>query len=247
MSTNRPLIIAHRGAAGEAPENTLAAFNLALEQGCDAIELDVHLSADGELIVCHDNDIDRTTTGAGKISEMTVTELKKYDAGLWFHEKYKNEKLPLLREVFDLVPNGIMINVEIKNIPSYYQGIEQKLLDLLIEKNRVHQVVVSSFDHKCLVRLKQLENDVKIGLLYYTNLIDHKGYSDLLGVPVYSLHPQFSAINQDDIYSATGCGLEVYPWTVNNEKEMKSLIDLGVTGIITDYPGKLKKLLNEQV
>lgn len=245
MSTNRPLIIAHRGAAGEAPENTLASFSLALDQGCDAIELDVHLSADGQLIVCHDDDIDRTTTGKGRISEMSVFELKKYDAGLWFHEKFKNEKLPLLEEVFDLVPKETMINVEIKNIPSYYHGIEQMLLDLMIEKNRVEQVVVSSFDHKCLVRLKQLEKEVKIGLLYYTNLFDHQRYANLLRVPVYSLHPQFEAIHHEDISNATKQGLEVYPWTVNKEEAMKKLIDSGVTGIITDYPGKLKQLLKE--
>lgn len=243
----KPLIIAHRGASGEAPENTLASFHLALEQGCDAIELDVHLSADGELIVCHDDLIDRTTSGTGRIADMTVSELKKYDAGSWFHEKYSGETLPLLEEVFDAVPEEIIVNVEIKNIPSYYQGIERSLHDLMIKKNRIGSVVVSSFDHQCLLRIKQLEPEIKIGLLYYANLTNHRSYAETFGASVFSLHPYFEAIRHDDIGDAEKHGLKVYPWTVNQSEEMEALINAGVSGIITDFPGKLKQLLMTRV
>lgn len=245
MLENKPLIIAHRGASGEAPENTLGSFQLAIDQGCDAIELDVHLSKDGKLIVCHDDSIDRTTNGTGRIAEMSVSELKHYDAGLWFHEKYKGERLPLLEEVFDLVPEKIMINIEIKNIPSYYQGIEQKLLDLMVERNRIENVVVSSFDHQCLLRLKQKRKDVKIGLLYYCNLLNHQGYANSLGAPVFSLHPNHDAILPGDILDAINGGIEVYPWTVNHTEKMTKLIQAQVSGLITDFPGKLKKLLED--
>lgn len=242
-STNAriPLIIAHRGSAGEAPENTLAAFELALRQGCDAIELDIHLSKDDELIVCHDSTVNRTTDGTGVIRQMTVSELQRFDAGRWFHESYAGERLPLLEEVFDLVPVDIMINVEIKET---YEGlIEQRLLHMLRNRNRLSQVVVSSFDHKSLLRLKRSEPDVKIGLLYSQNAVDHSQLADLLGVPVYALHPYSKRIDQEDIVRATSRGLQVYPWTINNEEAMEQAIDSGVSGIITDYPAVLKRIL----
>jgi len=242
MNTRTPLIIAHRGSAGEAPENTMAAFELALRQGCDAIELDIHLSKDGELIVCHDRTIDRTTDGSGAIREMTVTELKQFDAGRWFHEKYAGERIPLLKEVFDLVPQDIMINVEIKE--TYEGQIEERLLQLLRDSNRLAQVVVSSFDHKSLSRLKHIEPEVKIGLLYTMNAVDHNELADLLGVPVYALHPYGKLIDQKDILRATSHGLQVYPWTINTKDAMQQAIDKGVSGIITDFPGVLKQLLS---
>ncbi|MBZ4645997.1 MAG: glycerophosphoryl diester phosphodiesterase [Petroclostridium sp.] len=242
----KPLIIAHRGASGESPENTFASFRLAIEQGCDAIELDVHLSADGELIVCHDDFINRTTNGIGKISDMTVSELKKYDAGIWYHERFKGEKIPLLEEVFDLVPKEVIINVEIKNIPSYYPDIERKLLELMIKKDRIYNVVISSFDHQCLQQIKLLEQEVKIGLLYSSNLAHHRGYANIFEMPVYSLHPYYQSINQQNIIDAINHGLEVYAWTVNEYRDMNKLIDFGVTGIITDFPEKLKKVLTER-
>ncbi|MDQ0896529.1 glycerophosphodiester phosphodiesterase family protein [Paenibacillus sp. V4I7] len=145
--TKQPLlVIAHRGAKGEAPENTMAAFRLGLEQGCDAIELDIHLSKDGEIVVIHDDTMHRTTDISGKVNELTLAELKQADAGRWFHEKYAGERVPLLEEVFDLVPANIMINVEVKY--SYGRKLESALVELMRRKNRIHNVVVSSFDHK---------------------------------------------------------------------------------------------------
>jgi len=242
--THAPLIIAHRGAAGEAPENTLAAFELALRQGCDAIELDIHLSKDDELIVCHDRTIDRTTDGSGAIRDMIVTELKHFDAGQWFHERYAGERIPLLKEVFDFVPEDILINVEIKE--TYEGQIEERLVQLLRDCNRLSQVVVSSFDHKSLRRLSHIEPEVKIGLLYTMNAVDHNELANLLGVPVYALHPYSKLMDREDILRATSHGLQVYPWTINTKAAMQQAIDNGVSGIITDYPGVLKELLSSQ-
>lgn len=239
-----PVVIAHRGAAGEAPENTLAAFKLALEQGCDAIELDIHMSADGQLVVCHDDDIRRTTTGEGLIGEMIVSELKRFDAGLKFHEKYAGEKIPLLEEVFDLVPEHMMINIEIKNIPMYYPKIDQKLLDLMIRRNRMHNVIISSFDHRILRKIKERNPDVKVGLLYHARLAHHRIYAESVGIPVYSIHPNFETLDREDVQDATRHGLTVYPFTVNREEDMRTLVDWGISGIITDYPGRLRSLLN---
>lgn len=242
MKTNDSLmIIAHRGAAGEAPENTLAAFKLGLEQGCTGIELDVHLSKDGEVIVCHDGTLDRTTDSKGVIRDMTVDELKKADAGRWFHEKYAGERVPLLEEVLDLVPPEVQINVEIKG--SYGGETEPALLKLLHRKNRLDSVFVSSFDFVSLELLKSLEPNIRIGQLYSIGIAKHYRMADLIDQPLYSLHPQWSKLTGEAVREAKERGLAVYPWTVNAEETMRQMIEFGVSGIITDYPGRLKKLL----
>jgi len=242
MSNNRkPLIIAHRGAKGSAPENTLGSFRLAMEQGCDAIELDVHLSKDGEIIVCHDFTLDRTTNGAGFIGELTLAEIKRFDAGSWHSEAYRGETVPTLGEVFDLVPETIMINVEVKH---HYDGrLEQKLVALLNECGRLDSVVVSSFDHKSLCRIKRLEPKTRIGLLYSAKLVDPTAYARSFDCEVYSLHPHFSFMDKEDVEKAVANGLAVFPWTANEENDLRKLVDYGVSGIITDYPGRLRALL----
>lgn len=243
MNTNtneRLMVIAHRGAAGEAPENTLAAFALGLEQGCTGIELDIHLSKDGEIIVCHDATIDRTTDRAGAIREQTVEELKRADAGRWFDERFAGERLPLLEEVFDLVPADVRINVEIK---AGTNDLVPALVGLLRRKSRVESVFVSSFDFDVLERVAELEPEAKVGLLYNIRLSKHYRMADLLDCPVYSLHPHWSRMDRQKVREATERGLRVYPWTVNKEEDMRKMIECGVSGIITDYPGRLKKLL----
>ena len=238
----RPLIIAHRGSKGEAPENTLASFALALQQHCDAIELDIHLSRDGVPVVIHDDTVDRTTNGTGKVESMTVDELQALDAGSWFDPRYAGEQIPTLAEVFELVPPSIMINVEIKGISG--GRTEQELLKLLKAYDRIESVVVSSFDHKCLRRLKQADPRIQIGLLYSANFVDHVAVAKLTGIPVYSLHPQADLIAPEDIAAAHEAGLQIYPFTINREEHMKLGIQVGLDGIITDYPARLYKLLH---
>lgn len=244
LTANRPLIIAHRGSKGEAPENTLAAFSLALRQHCDAIELDIHLSRDGVPVVIHDDTVDRTTNGTGAVESMTVGELQALDAGSWFDPSYAGERIPTLAEVFELVPPSIMINVEIKGISG--GRTEMELLKLLEAYDRIGSVVVSSFDHKCLLRLKQAEPHIRIGLLYCSNFVDHVAAANLIGVPVYSLHPQADLIGPEDIAAAHEAGLKVYPFTINREEHLKLGIHVGLDGIITDYPGRLYSLLNNE-
>ncbi|WP_102347541.1 glycerophosphodiester phosphodiesterase [Bacillus sp. Marseille-P3661] len=243
MVNNQPLIIAHRGASAYAPENTLAAFKLAVEQGSDGIELDVQLSKDGQLMVIHDETITRTTNGTGKVRDLTAAQLQQYDAGKWFNKKYTGERIPLLSEVFNLVPETMFINIEIKNLPHPYEGIEKKLLELVTQYNRIDNVVVSSFDFQSLRTLINLNDKVKIGLLYYQKVFDHVGIAKLFGDRVYSLHPDYRTLNEGDISKIKAAGYEVFPWTVNSIKAMKSLIYNDVSGIITNYPPKMKRLL----
>ncbi|MFH5181221.1 glycerophosphodiester phosphodiesterase [Paenibacillus sp. TAB 01] len=242
IGQSRPLIIGHRGAAGEAPENTLASFQLAVEQGADALELDVHLSSDGELIVCHDATITRTTDGTGAIEQMTVEQLKRFDAGSRFDPRFAGERIPLLGEVFAAIPNRVMINVEIKC--AYSERLLARLTELLEQYDRLSSVVVSSFDHKILVNLKRALPNLRIGLLYTANFASHRLMAEQTGAAVYSLHPYYKLIGAEDVREAVTDGLEVYPFTINEEEELKAALEAGVTGIITDFPARLKRLLD---
>ncbi|UVI31085.1 glycerophosphodiester phosphodiesterase [Paenibacillus spongiae] len=244
LSKDLPLVIAHRGAAGEAPENTLAAFQLALEQGCDAFELDVHLSKDGQIVVIHDYSVDRTTTGQGAVSELTVEEMKQYDAGAWFHPSYAGERIPTLEEVIAMTPEHIHINVEIKG--GIGQGIEEKLVELLRRLNRTASIFVSSFHWNCLRTLNQIEPSLRVGLLYDLSLKDYALLPKAAGVNAYSLHPHFGKLEAEAVKAAVAQGVAVFPWTINGEADMARMIDMGVSGIITDYPGKLRQLLEQQ-
>jgi glycerophosphoryl diester phosphodiesterase len=243
LEDRKPMIIGHRGAMGEAPENTLASFQMALLQEAQGIELDVHLTKNGDIAVCHDATIDRTTDGSGFIYEMTTTEMKSFDAGSWFSNSFQGQQIPLLGEVFDLVPDSIMINVEIK--ASYDGKMEATLLDFLRERERFGNVVISSFDHKCISRLKQQEPHVNAGLLYSANLIDHAAYAKLAGVDIFSLHPHHLMIDKADVDRAISAELAVFCFTVNHIEDMRNMIRCGVSGIITDFPARLAGLLKQ--
>lgn len=240
----KPIMIAHRGASGNAPENTLAAFQLAIEEGAEGIELDVHLSKDGELIVIHDDTLNRTTNGTGPVNEKELDELKTYDAGSWFDPKFSSESIPLLQEVMDIVPNDMFINVEIKNFPTIHEGIEQKLVDVLKQSERLSTTVISSFDHESLRKVKQLAPELKIGILYSLNFVDILAYLKLFkDEEVYSLHPSHKAIYNQDLQPLLDAGLQIYPYTVNDDERAKHLHAKGVSGLITNYPDQIRQTI----
>ncbi|MBP1995678.1 glycerophosphodiester phosphodiesterase [Paenibacillus eucommiae] len=243
MNSLIPLVIGHRGAAGEAPENTLASFQLALEQGADGIELDVHMSKDEEIVVCHDPTLDRTTTGSGRLRAMPLSEIRRFDAGSWHSKRFQGERVPLLDEVFELVPEHILINIEIKD--SYSGLMETKLLDVLRKKNRLNQVVISSFDAQCVRHTKELEPEVKVGILYNSFTNNHVQFAKKLGVELHSLHPHYQRIGKGDVSAAVAAGLSVYPYTVNAIEDIRKMIDYRVSGVITDYPAKMVELLKQ--
>ncbi|NIK67159.1 MULTISPECIES: glycerophosphodiester phosphodiesterase family protein [unclassified Paenibacillus] len=242
IHASSPIVIGHRGAAGEAPENTLASFMLAAEQGSHMVELDIHLSEDGKLIVCHDDTLDRTTDSSGAIRLLHSATIREADAGSWFSPAFAGEKVPFLEEVYDLLPQHIEINVEVKD--SAGSLLDQVLLDYLRGESRLERTVVSSFDHKLLLRLKQAEPELRIGLLYAADLIHHASYAALLETEVWSLHPHHGLIGAQDAEDALAAGLQVYPYTANHPAEWDRLVAAGVTGIITDFPGLLKEHLN---
>lgn len=236
-----PLIMAHRGASGNAPENTMAAFQLAVDEGADGIELDVHLSKDGEIVVIHDDTLNRTTNGTGNVHEKDLAELKTYDAGSWFDPKFSEERIPLLQEVIDILPESVFLNIEIKNSPIVHTGIEQKLVDLLEKNNRLNDTIISSFDHESLYTIKKLAPELKIGIIYNVNFANTLEYvKTFKEAEVYSLHPNYKIIYNRDIDPFLDAGLQVYPYTINDEQLAKDLHAKGVNGLITNYPTKIR-------
>ncbi|MFK7697280.1 glycerophosphodiester phosphodiesterase [Paenibacillus sp. HJGM_3] len=236
------LIIGHRGAAGMAPENTLGSFRLAVEQGSGAIELDVHFSADGRMIVCHDATIDRTTDRSGAIRELASDQLRAADAGSWYgtERAFAGERLPFLEEVFAAVPPEVAVNVEIKSSePAHLRTFAA----YLAAESLFDRVFVSSFHKEILVALKEVEPRVQIGYLY--DQVDElpSVIAASFGAELYSLHPHHRFVNAAYMAQAKELGLQVYPWTVNGAERMQELIDVGVSGIITDFPGRLHELL----
>lgn len=242
MKAAKPLVIAHRGASKEAPENSLAAFMLGVKQNCDMIELDVHLTKDKQVVVIHDSTLERTTNGIGEIATLNYEDIKRYDCGKWFSEQYAGEYVPLLEEVLTKVPASVQVNIEIKAAET--PDMVGCLIDVLNKTNRIESTVVSSFHYGCLTELKKQLPEIRIGLLYHPEVADFKKYEEESGVEVFSLHPHYPLVTESYMEIANAAGKTVYPWTVDGEADMKRLIELGVAGIITNKPGLLRSILD---
>lgn len=235
--TNMALVIAHRGASGYAPENTMPAFEKSLELGAEGIELDVHESKDGEIVVVHDHTIQRTSNGKGRVKDLTLDEIRKFDFGSWFDKSFKGVTIPTLRDVLELLRdwNGLL-NIEIKSGPILYPGIEKKLIDMIKEYNFGDKVIFSSFNHYSLQDIKAIDSSMEIGLLYSGALVEPWNYAKTLGAE--ALHPSYHNIIPELVKGCKENGVKLNPYTVNDEKDMEKIIGAGVDGIITNYPDK---------
>lgn len=230
-------IIAHRGASGYTPENTMAAFQKAVEINADSIELDIRLSKDGIPVICHDAKIKRTSNGTGFVHELTLAELKQYDFGSWYGDEFTEERIPTLEEVLlFLKDQDITINIEIKNGPIIQPGIEKKMLDLVYKYGFEDRVWISSFDHQCLHRVAALDKDIKIGFIFHMNLINIFDYIDNSGIEPYSIHPNYFYITEEMIAEAHRRNYKVFAYTVDDEKVGKQYFDMGVDGMVTNKP-----------
>lgn len=236
-SLPRPVIFAHRGACAHAPENTIAAFELALAQQADAIELDVKLSSDGYVVVHHDPTLDRTTTGKGPLKNMTLAELKKLDAGSFFSEKFKGEPVPSLEDVFEAVGKRTFINIELTN----YKTPRDELVEtvcMLVKKHQMQKrVIFSSFFASNLSKARSYLPEVPRGLLALNGFLGSWARSFGFAFGKYqALHPFIEDMTQQEAVRVHRLNRRVHVWTVNDEQDMRRLFGWGVDGIFTDDP-----------
>jgi glycerophosphoryl diester phosphodiesterase len=240
-----PLLIAHRGGALEVPENTMSAFRHAVSVGMRMVELDVQMTVDGELVVIHDETVDRTTNGTGPVGSFTLEELQKLDAGSNFHPRYAGEHIPTLREVFDLcVPAGVGVVVEIKH-PELYPGLEEKVVALIGEMwlRGAENIWCISFDHECIRRLRKLDPALPLGYLYEPATTRFTTADDTVHAfcPYYRTPLQFP----EQVAEAHEMGKLVLVYTVNDPDEARALAAVGVDGMVTDAPAALLQILNK--
>jgi glycerophosphoryl diester phosphodiesterase len=225
-------VVGHRGAMGYCPENTFASFERGLELGADWIELDVHLSRDSALIVIHDETLDRTTNGHGYVKDHTLAELKMLDAG-------NGERIPTLHEVLDWAKNRkAILDIEIKNAPLYYDGIESKVVDALDTSGMTERCVVISFDHHAVKRIKQLDERIVTGVLYGARPVDAVALAQ--HARAEALLPHHAYVTAEDVKHAHANGLIVAPWTVDDAERAKQLVAMGVDAIASNLPDVVK-------
>ena len=235
---------AHRGASGYRPENTMEAFELAIKQGADGIELDVHTSADGELIVMHDETVDRVTDKTGLIKDMILEQLKELKVSTDV-EPNGIYRVPTLVEVLDLMrTTDMMVNIELKNSICFYPGMEEKILKLVKEMHMEDQLIYSSFNHYSLMQLKQLDDHVQTGILFSDGWINPAMYAKNLGInavhpAVYHLkYPQF----MEEVKRA---GLKMHVWTANKPEHIQLVKDADAEAVITNYPDKALEIVGK--
>jgi glycerophosphoryl diester phosphodiesterase len=242
-SLDKPaLVVGHRGARGLAPENTIAAFELGRNLGADIIELDVHVSNDGHVVVMHDSMVDRTTDGSGAIADMSVGEIKTLDAGSWFEARFAGERVPTLVETLEWSAGQVPLAIELKG--GFELGLVEKVIERLWHYDMANNVILISFDHRALQHVKALSSEVRTGILYSARMVDTVAVARQAGAD--ALHPNWHWVDAELIREAHVAGLSVSVWTVNEPEDMRALIDMGVDSIGTDYPDRLAIVLKER-
>ncbi|MEE9352852.1 MAG: glycerophosphodiester phosphodiesterase family protein [Candidatus Thorarchaeota archaeon] len=223
------LVIAHRGASGYAPENTLKAFRTAWEMSADMVELDVQETSDGHLVCIHDFELPRTTNGEGYVGELTYREIKELDAG-------QGERVPLLSEVLDFAVGRIGVNIEVKAL-----NVEKLILDLVTERELLDSVMFSSFMHNTVRVIKNLNADARTAIILSEPRDDAVRYA--LDFGANAINPPFETLTPELVKDAHEANLEVFPYTMNDASSMRKLLSIGVDGLITDLPDVCVKVV----
>ena len=242
------MLIAHRGASGYAPENTIPALLKAMELGANYLEIDVHQSIDSQIVVIHDYDIDRTTNGTGSVKEMNIAELKQFDAGSWFDPLFAGTRIPTLQEVLNILEPNVKLIIEVKGNSEDYPGIEQNIISIVSQYQVESQIILKSFSIDVLNRFKILAPEIPrlyvfvlhLSALNFTidkwiNFTDI--YENLSEAQYFQAHCWF--INKSVIENAHANSIKIIAWHVNTEEEVESMLELGVDGIETDYPDRV--------
>lgn len=234
------LKIGHRGAKGHEPENTLVSFQKALDMQVDGIELDVHLSADGEIMVIHDESIDRTTNGKGFVNALSLRQLKAFRVNQTQNQRLSAalpQQIPTLKEVFDLVNQDCFINIELKS----YEATDKvvTLIEKYVTKKgwKYDRFLVSSFDWNALQQVAFLNDKIPIGVLTETDLDLALAFAKF--IQAKSIHPYFHLLTKENTAQIQAKGLQVFPWTINELKDIQKIKTFNVNGIITDFPNRI--------
>ena len=243
----RPALFAHRGASYYAPENTLIAFEIAIQQQADAVEIDVKLTSDGHAVVLHDQTLDRTTDGTGNVADMELAQIKELDAGIHYDAQFMGEKVPTLEEVLIQMDKRIPINIELTNYASIFDNLPEKVASIVREYGMEGFILFSSFNPIALLKVKKILPEVPIGLLClpgkngailrsrWVNRLSHT-----------AIHPEYNDINRGLIRAAHKHNKRVHAYTVNHVSDIQNMFDIGVDGIFTDDPLLAKQVLNQQ-
>ena len=226
------IVIAHRGASGHAPENTLLSYQKALELGAHMIELDVHETVDGNVVCIHDSTLDRTTNGSGEVHSFTYKELLDLDAG-------KGEQIPLLEDVIKFASGKLQVNIELKTM-----GIEKDILDIVERHGMFQDIMISSFFHGSLVTVRELSELVVIAILVDKPMEELVSYA--MEFNTNAINPHHQLVSHELIQDAHKVGLKVYPWTVNDSQTMMKLLATGIDGLITDFPDRAIDVLKDR-
>lgn len=240
FATGRILVFGHRGAMAKAPMNTMASFQLAYEQGADGVELDVHLSKDGHIVIVHDFTVDASTDGQGDVSDFTLAELKRLDAGGWFAEKFAGERIPTLDEVFEGFANKLYVNVELKSRFEDGSDIAAAVSDCIRRHGLTEQTIVSSFDARLLQRFREICPEAMMGYLHgpdVSAIMDEVSHE--------ARHPWHDFIDEAYMRWARDRRFMVNAWTVNDPDRACALKKMGVNGIITDSPADAISALSQ--
>jgi len=233
-------LIAHRGASGLAPENTLAAFQLALEQGATAVEFDVHQAADKELVVIHDEDLRRTAGRPEHIRDLSWQELCRFDVGSWFDGRFAAERVPRLDEVLDLIGKKAEVHLEIKRGSRCYPGIEGRVVGTLRRRRALKACVVSSFDHQALNAVRELEPRLRLGYLLGETPWK-EAEEEMKALRAESLNLGRQQVSAVRVTSSHRRHLKVLVYTVNDAAEARRLKGMGVDGVFSNFPRLLEK------
>lgn len=233
--------VAHRGASGHFPENTRLAFEKAIETRADMIELDCQLSQDGHVVVFHDERLRRTARAGGKVSEKTLEQLKKFDVGQWRKRAFKGQRILTVEEVLEFVVGNVDLCIEIKHFPHSPRGIELKLLFILSHYDYLERTIISSFEYRCLDRVRELAPESRVGILFGSGIREDP-FAAARRLNATSIHIQKELATREFLVKAWEDGLDVHVWTVNEIRDMEKFASLGVQGIVSDYPEKFWKL-----
>lgn len=235
------LNFAHRGFKGKYPENTMLAFKKAVEIGADGIEFDVHLSKDGELVIIHDETLERTTDGKSLVCEKTLEDLKKLNASKLYPD-CEIQRIPTLREYFEFAKDKeIITNIELKNSIIDYEGIEEKVYRLIEEFGLAEKIIISSFNHESLVRLKNIDPNIKCGVLESSRLYKPWEYVKNLGCEYY--HPMNFVVDDELVKKCKDYNIGLNIWFGQSEFDYSLYVKDGVTSLITDYPDRVREII----